>query len=76
MSKTRDRREHHLKLLLLFNVIAMVGFGFPRLLWARHVGYYTLIALFLTQVMGREEHEPIWSRQLYRGLGLVSVATF
>ena len=32
MSKTRARREHHLKLLLLFTVIAMVGFGFPRLL--------------------------------------------
>ena len=28
----------------------MVGFGFPRLLWATHVGY-TLIALLLTQVM-------------------------
>ena len=52
----------------------MVGFGFPRLLWATHVGY-TLIALLLTQVMGREEHEPIWSRRVYRGLGLVSVAT-
>ena len=49
MSKTRARREHHLKLLLLFTVIAMVGFGFPRLLWATHVGY-TLIALLLTQV--------------------------
>ena len=74
MSKTRARREHHLKLLLLFTVIAMVGFGFPRLLWATHVGY-TLIALLLTQVMGREEHEPHWSGQVYRSLGLVSVAT-
>ena len=58
MSKNRARREHHLQLLLLFTVIAMVGFGFPRLLWATHVGY-TLIALLLTQVMGREEHEQI-----------------
>ena len=52
----------------------MVGFGFPRLLWATHVGY-SLIALLLTQVMGREEHEPIWGRRVYRGLGLVLVAT-
>ena len=32
MGKTLARREHHLKLLLLFTMIAMVGFGFPRLL--------------------------------------------
>ena len=74
MNKTRARSEQHLKLLLLFTVIAMVGFGFPQLLWATHVGY-TLIALLLTQVMGRQEHEPHWSRQVYRGLGLCLLYT-
>ena len=63
-----------LKLLLLFTVIAMVGFGIPRLLWATHLGY-SLIALLLTQVMTRGEPEPIWNRRIYSGLGLVSVAT-
>lgn len=74
MNRINTRKGDQLKLLLLFTVIAMVGFGFPRLLWATHVGY-SLIALLLTQVMTRGEPEPIWSRRIYSGLGLVSVAT-
>ena len=74
MNRISTRRGNQLKLLLLFTVIAMVGFGIPRLLWAIHLGY-SLIALLLTQVMTRGEPEPIWSQRLYRGLGLVSVAT-
>ena len=74
MSQTRARREHHLQLLLLFTLIAMVGFGVPRLLWATHVGY-SLIALLLTQVMVQPHEQPSWSRRLYRGLGLLSVGT-
>ena len=74
MSQTRARRGHHLQLLLLFTLIAMVGFGIPRLLWATHVGY-SLIALLLTQVMVQPHEQPSWSRRLYRGLGLLSVGT-
>ena len=74
MSQTHARRGHHLQLLLLFTLIAMVGFGFPRLLWATHVGY-SLIALLLTQVMVQPHEQPSWSRRLYRGLGLLSVGT-
>ena len=74
MNRISTRKGNQLKLLLLFTVIAMVGFGIPRLLWATHLGY-SLIALLLTQVMTRGEPEPIWSQRLYRGLGLVSVAT-
>ena len=74
MNRISTRKGNQLK-LLLFTVIAMVGFGIPRLLWATHLGY-SLIALLLTQVMTRGELEPIWSQRLYRGLGLVSVATF
>ena len=74
MSQTRARCGHHLQLLLLFTLIAMVGFGFPRLLWATHVGY-SLIALLLTQVMVQPHEQPSWSRRLYRGLGLLSVGT-
>jgi len=74
MSKTRARRGHHLKLLLLFTLIAMVGFGVPRLLWATHVGY-SLIALLLTQVMVQPQEDTCWSVRLYRGLGLLSVGT-
>ena len=74
MNRIITRKGDQLKLLLLFTVIAMVGFGFPRLLWATHVGY-SLIALLLTQVMTHGEPEPIWSRRIYSGLGLVSVAT-
>ena len=74
MNRISTRKGNQLKLLLLFTVIAMVGFGIPRLLWAIHLGY-SLIALLLTQVMTRGEPEPIWSQRLYRGLGLVSVAT-
>ena len=74
MSQTRARRGHHLKLLLLFTLIAMVGFGVPRLLWATHVGY-SLIALLLTQVMVQPQEDTCWSVRLYRGLGLLSVGT-
>lgn len=74
MNRISTRKGNQLKLLLLFTVIAMVGFGIPRLLWATHLGY-SLIALLLTQVMTRGEPESIWSQRLYRGLGLVSVAT-
>ena len=74
MNRISTRKGNQLKLLLLFTVIAMVGFGIPRLLWATHLGY-SLIALLLTQVMTRGEPEPIWSQWLYRGLGLASVAT-
>ena len=73
-SQIQARRGHHLQLLLLFTLIAMVGFGVPRLLWATHVGY-SLIALLLTQVMVQPEDEPIWRQRLYRGLGLLSVGT-
>ena len=50
MNRISTRKGNQLKLLLLFTVIAMVGFGIPRLLWATHLGY-SLIALLLTQVM-------------------------
>ena len=73
-SQIQARRGHHLQLLLLFTLIAMVGFGVPRLLWATQVGY-SLIALLLTQVMVQPEDEPIWRQRLYRGLGLLSVGT-
>ena len=63
-----------LKLLLLFTLIATVGFAFPRLVWATYIGY-TLIALLLTQVMMGNSEAPDWRDALYRGLGLVAVAT-
>ena len=47
MNRISTRKGNQLKLLLLFTVIAMVGFGIPRLLWATHLGY-SLIALLLT----------------------------
>ena len=74
MSQTRARRGHHLQLLLLFTLVAMVGFAFPRLLWATHVGY-SLIALLLTQVMVTKGQAPPWSQWTYRGLGLFAVGT-
>jgi len=40
-----------------------VGFAFPRLIWATHVGY-TLIALTLTQLMVRDGLAPIWADRL------------
>ena len=63
-----------LKLLLLFTLIATVGFAFPRLVWATYIGY-TLIALLLTQVMMGNSEALDWRDALYRGLGLVAVAT-
>ncbi len=63
-----------LKLLLLFTLIATVGFAFPRLVWATYIGY-TLIALLLTQVMVGSSNAPDWSDAFYRGLGLFAVAT-
>ena len=63
-----------LKLLLLFTLVATLGFAFPRLVWATYIGY-TLIALLLTQVMVGNSEAPDWSDALYRGLGLLAVAT-
>ena len=63
-----------LKLLLLFTLIATLGFAFPRLVWATYIGY-TLIALLLTQVMVGSSNAPNWSDALYRGLGLMAVMT-
>ena len=60
-----------LKLLLLFTMVATVGFAFPRLVWATYIGY-TLIALLLTQVMVGNSEAPDWSDALYRGLGLLA----
>jgi hypothetical protein len=59
-------------LLLLFTLVVMVGFAFPRLIWATHVGY-TLIALTLTQLMVRDGLAPIWADRLYSCLGLLAV---
>ncbi len=69
-----QRDGTQLKLLLLFTLIATVGFAFPRLDWATYIGY-TLVALLLTQVMVGSSNAPDWSDALYRGLGLVAVAT-
>ena len=41
------RDDTQLKLLLLFTLIATVGFAFPRLDWVTYIGY-TLVALLLT----------------------------
>lgn len=69
-----QRDDSQLKLLLLFTLIATVGFAVPRLLWATYIGY-SLIALLLTQVMVRSSEAPDWSDALYRGLGLFAVGT-
>ena len=69
-----QRDGTQLKLLLLCTLIATVGFAFPRLVWATYIGY-SLIALLLTQVMVGSSNAPDWSDALYRGLGLVAVAT-
>ena len=59
------RRDHtQLKLLLLFTLIATVGFAFPRLDWVTYIGY-TLVALLLTQVMVGCSNAPNWSDALY-----------
>ena len=74
VQRIRLRESTQLKLLLLFTLIATVGFAFPRLDWVTYIGY-TLVALLLTQVMVRSSKAPDWSDALYRGLGLVAVVT-
>ena len=69
-----QRDDTQLKLLLLFTLIATVGFAFPRLDWVTYIGY-TLVALLLTQVMVGSSKAPDWSDALYRGLGLMAVVT-
>ena len=69
-----QRDDTQLKLLLLFTLIATVGFAFPRLDWVTYIGY-TLVALLLTQVMVGSSNAPNWSDALYRGLGLMAVVT-
>ncbi len=70
----RRQKGSHLRLLLLFTLLVLVGFAFPRLIWTTHLGY-SLIALLLTQVMVRDSQAPQWSDRLYRGLGLFAVLT-
>ena len=70
----RRQKGSQLRLLLLFTLLVLVGFAFPRLIWATHLGY-SLIALLLTQVMVRDSQAPQWSDRLYRGLGLLAVLT-
>ena len=70
----RRQKGSHLRLLLLFTLLVLVGFAFPRLMWTTHLGY-SLIALLLTQVMVRDSQAPQWSDRLYRGLGLFAVLT-
>ena len=74
VQRIRLRESTQLKMLLLFTLIATVGFAFPRLDWVTYIGY-TLVALLLTQVMVRSSKAPDWSDALYRGLGLVAVVT-
>ena len=50
VQRIRLRDGTQLKLLLLFTLIATVGFAFPRLDWVTYIGY-TLVALLLTQVI-------------------------
>ena len=33
----RRQKRLHLRLLLLFTLVVMVGFAFPRLIWASHL---------------------------------------
>ena len=70
----RRQKGSHLRLLLLFTLLVLVGFAFPRLIWTTHLGY-SLIALLLTQVMVRDSQAPQWSDRIYRGLGLLAVLT-
>ena len=74
VQRVQLRNGIQLKLLLLFTLIATVGFAFPRLVWATYIGY-TLIALLLTQVMVGSSKAPDWSDAMYRGLGLMAVVT-
>ena len=57
-SRLQRKGGLQLKLLLLFTLIVMVGFAFPRLIWTTHVGY-TLIALTLTQLMVGDSFAPV-----------------
>ena len=70
----RRQKGSHLRLLLLFTLLVLVGFAFPRLIWATHLGY-SLIALLLTQVMVRDSQASVWNDRAYRGLGLFAVLT-
>ena len=70
----RRQKGSHLRLLLLFPLLVLVGFAFPGLIWTTHLGY-SLIALLLTQVMVRDSQAPQWSDRFYRGLGLFAVLT-
>ena len=70
----RRQKGSHLRLRLLFTLLVLVGFAFPRLIWTTHLGY-SLIALLLTQVMMRDSQAPQWSDRFYRGLGLFAVLT-
>jgi hypothetical protein len=74
VQRLMQRDDTQLKLLLLFTLIATVGFAFPRLDWVTYIGY-TLVALLLTQVMVGSSKAPDWSDALYRGLGLMAVVT-
>ena len=60
-------------MLLLFTLIATVGFAFPRMDWMTYIGY-ALVALLLTQVMAGNK-APNWGDAMYRGLGLMAVVT-
>tara|TARA_B100000482_G_scaffold66520_1_gene46778 strand:+ start:187 stop:948 length:762 start_codon:yes stop_codon:yes gene_type:complete len=73
-SRLQRKGGLQLKLLLLFTLIVMVGFAFPRLIWTTHVGY-TLIALTLTQLMVGDSFAPVWADRLYRGLGILAVVS-
>ena len=35
----RRQKGSHLRLLLLFTLLVLVGFAFPRLIWATYLGY-------------------------------------
>ena len=67
------RSDRHHKQLLVCTLIVTIGFAFPGLLWATHVGY-TLMAYLLTQVMVRERGLQTWTDRLYRSLGLIAIA--
>ena len=73
-SRLQRKGGLQLKLLLMFTLIVMVGFAFPRLIWTTHVGY-TLIALTLTQLMVGDSFAPVWADRLYRGLGILAVVS-
>ena len=61
-------------MLLLFTLIATVGFAFPRLDWVTYIGY-TLVALLLMQVMVGSSKTPNRSDAMNRDLKLMAVVT-